>query len=151
MIISQTSVEPKQMPPCQTLQVLSIFWMLLAQCSRKRLVKWSFRSQKLRRSVQNAGHLIRAPARNSGRRGATLRTGEGVEGGERRTRWRRFSFLQMRFGVGFRWLRLGAKLGSLCQEGFRLRWSYGCGGNKASQQRNFISCGCTSFPVELQS
>lgn len=103
MIISQTSVEPKQTSTCQTLQVLSISWIPIAQCSRKRLVKWSFQSQKLRGSVQNEGHLIRAPARNCERRGATRRdavrrcaterTGECVEEREGGTYWNIFLFL----------------------------------------------------------
>lgn len=93
------------MPPCQTLQVLSISWMLLAQCSRKRLVKWSFRSQKLRRSIQNAGRLIRAPARSSGRRSAAQRTREGVEEREKDTLKAFLFFLQTWFGIGgfFSW------------------------------------------------
>lgn len=125
MIISQTSVAPKQMPPCQTLQVLSISWMLLAQCWRKRLVKWSFWSQKLRGSVQNTGHLIRAPARNCGRPGASERTGESVEQGEGGIYSIHFSFLQTWFGFGF-----GDKTWKP-PSGFRLRRS--CGENVASQ------------------
>lgn len=39
--------------------------MLLAQCVREQLVKWSFWPQKLRGSVKNAGRLIRAPAPES--------------------------------------------------------------------------------------
>lgn len=51
------------MPSCQTLQALSISWILLAQKRTKNSLRGDrFRHEKLKVSVKNGRHLIQSPA-----------------------------------------------------------------------------------------